>query len=312
MSAIDQQFRLSASTCEEFGRHFESYTLHRIRTSVDYPRDFAAFLHDNPLGQFLVKPDCESILHLRDLVSLGTWSRTDHFNGIAKPTMFSDMLLLLADKRSGFKMVSLYRDQKFSATERHLAGLLQPHLHAAWKRVSAIERDVGAGPLRIELKADFSPFEITEPVRIKLKHYFPHWDEGSKLPGPLDSWVAHSLLELRRQPLLRPLRALSAEGIHGRLLFRCFPEKGGEVMTIVMVEVPSSPSFLRLRREGLTLRECEVMHWIAQGKRNLELATIIGLSPRTVGKHVENAFRKLSANTRTAAVAKAFELLGRG
>jgi DNA-binding CsgD family transcriptional regulator len=82
-------------------------------------------------------------------------------------------------------------------------------------------------------------------------------------------------------------------------------------MTIIMVEVPTTPNFIELRGEGFTPRECEVMHWIAQGKRNMELAVILGLSPRTIGKHVENAFHKLSANTRTAAVAKAFELLGR-
>ena len=52
---------------------------------------------------------------------------------------------------------------------------------------------------------------------------------------------------------------------------------------------------------GLTPRECEVMHWISEGKRDSEIATILGLSPRTVEKHVCHIFEKLKVETRTAA-----------
>ncbi len=42
---------------------------------------------------------------------------------------------------------------------------------------------------------------------------------------------------------------------------------------------------------GLTPREAEVLFWIAQGKSNPDIATIIGAGVRTVHKHVENIFR---------------------
>mgnify|MGYP007080213785 CR=1 FL=1 len=35
-----------------------------------------------------------------------------------------------------------------------------------------------------------------------------------------------------------------------------------------MIETPHNPDFLLLRGRGLTSRECEVLHWIAQGKRD--------------------------------------------
>jgi DNA-binding CsgD family transcriptional regulator len=54
----------------------------------------------------------------------------------------------------------------------------------------------------------------------------------------------------------------------------------------------------------LTPRECEVMNWMRQGKRNAEIAVILGCSVRTVDKHVENILRKCGAETRTAAVLK--------
>ena len=56
----------------------------------------------------------------------------------------------------------------------------------------------------------------------------------------------------------------------------------------------------------LTVREREVLHWIRQGKRNAEIAVILNISPHTVRHHLENIFRKIGAETRTAAV-HAFE-----
>ncbi len=52
----------------------------------------------------------------------------------------------------------------------------------------------------------------------------------------------------------------------------------------------------------LTPRELEVFGWLHEGKRNSEIAIIVGCSKRTIDKHVENILRKTGAETRTAAV----------
>jgi DNA-binding CsgD family transcriptional regulator len=67
--------------------------------------------------------------------------------------------------------------------------------------------------------------------------------------------------------------------------------------------------FLRLRTWGLTPRECEVVFWIAQGKRDAEISGILGCAPKTVSKHVENLLAKLGVETRLAAVCAAQERL---
>lgn len=54
---------------------------------------------------------------------------------------------------------------------------------------------------------------------------------------------------------------------------------------------------------ALTRREAEVMSWVARGKTNRDIADILGMSPRTVNKHLEHIFEKLGVETRTAAVA---------
>lgn len=53
----------------------------------------------------------------------------------------------------------------------------------------------------------------------------------------------------------------------------------------------------------LTQRETEVLTWVARGKTNKDIADILGLSPRTVNKHLEHAYVKLGVETRTAAAA---------
>src|SRR5690606_42924 len=60
---------------------------------------------------------------------------------------------------------------------------------------------------------------------------------------------------------------------------------------------------------GLTARESEVLLWIAQGKSNRDVATILNCSPRTVNKHLEQIYSKLAVDNRTAAAMAAVRCL---
>jgi DNA-binding response OmpR family regulator len=57
------------------------------------------------------------------------------------------------------------------------------------------------------------------------------------------------------------------------------------------------------RELGLTSREGEVLSWLSKGKTNRDIAQILGLSPRTVDKHLEQIYAKLGVENRTAAAA---------
>ena len=69
-----------------------------------------------------------------------------------------------------------------------------------------------------------------------------------------------------------------------------------------------NPANLRTRF-GLTTREAEVLHWVAQAKRNGEIAIILGISERTVQKHMERILATLGVENRTAAANVAREFL---
>jgi DNA-binding NarL/FixJ family response regulator len=59
----------------------------------------------------------------------------------------------------------------------------------------------------------------------------------------------------------------------------------------------------------LTPRVAETLLWLAQGKTNGEIATILGNSESTVKKHVLEIFARLGVETRGAAALRALEVL---
>ena len=60
---------------------------------------------------------------------------------------------------------------------------------------------------------------------------------------------------------------------------------------------------------GLTHRESEVLLWIAKGKSNRDIGEILGLSARTVTKHLEQIYVKLGVENRASAAVKAANVL---
>ena len=57
----------------------------------------------------------------------------------------------------------------------------------------------------------------------------------------------------------------------------------------------------------LTDREIEVLHLMAQGLSNRDMAASLGITPKTVGHHVEHIYDKIGVSTRAAAAIYAIE-----
>jgi len=58
---------------------------------------------------------------------------------------------------------------------------------------------------------------------------------------------------------------------------------------------------------GLTAREVEVLRLVAAGKTNRAIANNLGISEKTIARHVSNIFTKLGLSTRAAATAYAYK-----
>jgi len=58
----------------------------------------------------------------------------------------------------------------------------------------------------------------------------------------------------------------------------------------------------RAAQPTLTPREIQVMELVSEGRRNKEIASLLGISEETVQVHLKNIFAKLKVSERTAAV----------
>jgi DNA-binding NarL/FixJ family response regulator len=120
------------------------------------------------------------------------------------------------------------------------------------------------------------------------------------LPGALRAWLAGApataaadatdAFDFDCNGLALRARRLGQAGAGQSLLLL---EKRGEAAA-------AAPSLASYR---LTQREIEVLMWVARGKTNKDIADILGMSPRTVNKHLEHIYVKLGVETRTAAAA---------
>jgi DNA-binding CsgD family transcriptional regulator len=81
----------------------------------------------------------------------------------------------------------------------------------------------------------------------------------------------------------------------------------------VFEELGAAPALADLDRptgltaHGLSPRELEVLRHLAAGRTNRDIAEELGISERTVDRHVSNLYTKLDVSTRAAATAWAYE-----
>ena len=61
-----------------------------------------------------------------------------------------------------------------------------------------------------------------------------------------------------------------------------------------------------MSRRGLTRREAQVVSHLARGETNAQIALSLGLSRRTIEKHLERVFAKLGVSNRTQALMRAW------
>jgi DNA-binding CsgD family transcriptional regulator len=119
-----------------------------------------------------------------------------------------------------------------------------------------------------------------------------HYPDQSRhrLPTPL--W------DILSPQFTRTLTALSfPDG--GRLCAHIGPNANG--WQLELWEDSSAIPSHRLERFKLTQRQSEVLQWLANGKGNSEIALILGISPRTVEKHLEAVYRQIGVENRLAA-----------
>lgn len=164
----------------------------------------------------------------------------------------------------------------------------------------------GSGRSVLALSADGSIAWTTPRAADVLAELFPGWSAASGSPP---------------EPLAQPMRRIQASGAAEGPATRF--DLGGVRLEVALIGRSGTEEWLfRIsrssekaeeralsRRHGLTLREAEVLLWVSRGKPNREISEILGISPRTVNKHLEQVFEKLGVENRASAAVSAVRTL---
>ena len=137
-----------------------------------------------------------------------------------------------------------------------------------------------------------------------LERYFPDHLDAGLLPTPLAQWLAQD----------PRANAWQTEREEGRLDVQLFAlgQPGTHLMLLLEEKLRQVNGPARLLRWGLTVREAEVLFWVAHGKTNQDVAEILETSIHTVKKHMANLMVKMGVENRLVAGLRAAELLELG
>ncbi len=285
----------------------------------DTPR-FVHYLPEHPLFPIYARSPGTAPLKISDIVTQRQFRRTGLYSECYRALGAEHQIAVPSPARAGFfRVVALNRKRHdFSERERRLLAVVQPHAALAYRNAEALARlqrhvhmlrraldESGLGVMLVDPKGRVRT--RTESARLLTRKYLDQ-SSGSELPTSLLAWTRSQLAAIdgNGSPHPNPLVVERGdERLVVRLLVDC--DRGEHLLLMEEQQTTFRPS--AYQAIGLGRREAEVLAWVARGKTNDETAAILGLSPRTVQKHLEHIFEKLAVETRTAAVARARDLI---
>ncbi len=200
----------------------------------------------------------------------------------------------------------------FTDREQLLLELLRPHLRQAHRNAVAFTTLRRRFDLLMSQLAAYVVstdrhghirFATGDAVE-RLEGYLGHEREPGRLPAELEAWRAEQLARLRaNDDVPTHLEPFVRESAAKRLVVRHLLDDDGSLLLIE--ELPLAIDGEALRGLGLTRREAEVLSLVAAGKSNAHVSDALGVSLRTVEKHLEHVYAKLGVESRAAAVALA-------
>ena len=198
------------------------------------------------------------------------------------------------------------RQNDFTERDRAILEMLRPHLVIAFNHLAvAGERQNLLDCARLALKEFSSATIIVNTQGRILYHVGPglQWIGAARsesLPAAMTHWISEYPLNSRR-------KAMCLTAPAGEVHIRAVPTTSRNRILLVLTLDGDSPSSQGDNDFGLTPRENEVARWICRGKSNADIAAILGISPRTVHKHVEHIFARLGVESRVALTVRLLE-----
>jgi DNA-binding CsgD family transcriptional regulator len=282
-----------------------------------------ASIHEHPLLVHYRNTGDERPRTISDVCGRREFHRLRLYAELYRPLGIEDQLVL-GIRAAGSRVMgfSFSRESpSFSERDRLLLDLFRPHVLAAQANARQLERsgftiEALLGGIEEEhvgvLVVDARGHVVSGTRRAWhwLRLYLDSRASPSRgLPDSLLRWfraTASRLFAPGQVPI--PPAPLTVDRSGGRLIVRLMYQAEPERAVLTMrEEVSSSPGPFD-ERLPLTPREAQVLEWIAKGKSNRDIATILDIRIATVKKHLERVFDKLDCDSRTGALLRAREM----
>jgi DNA-binding CsgD family transcriptional regulator len=293
----------------------------------DTPEILGKYSYQHPLVTHIVRTKDSTPRRITDFVSQRQFRTTALFNELFHPLRIpytmglglglaphSQWPVALACHRSG-------RD--FTADELAIADVLSPHIVQAFGNaatVTKMQEELSTLSRTIE-EMNRAVLALTPQGCIQwatprahrlLTDYGLQGNRRSDwLPPRLREWVGQQLAKLGSpSDLPFPLDPLVITREDRTLTVRFIQD--GAKRLLFLDETRVSFPLDSLATLGLSRRETEILGWVAHGKTNLEIGMILGISHRTVQKHLEHVYGRLGVENRYAAMTMALDVMRRG
>lgn len=272
---------------------------------------FAAHHADHPCKADYERTGNGRARLISDFCSAREWEATNLFNECYRPQGLRDQLsIALTPPTSGSVVaVALNRSRRnFRQRDKTVLDLLRPHLmqayHIAYRfeRYEALMREQqgrGRGTVKVRWPRLLIDALDGEAKRL-LDNFFPGWGRTpTTLPAELGGPVAAMLARYGLPEMLCCSRTLTL-AVRGRRLdvtIRLVEPglaRDAWECCLLLEETVTAPC------DVLSRREQEIADLLPLGLSNKEIAARLGISPKTVGKHLENIFDKLGVTRRAA------------
>lgn len=284
-----------------------------------YASVIAMYANQHPILCYMREKKDGSAKTYSDFLSMREWRRTAVYNEFYWPLRIPYLLAMALTVGRRIITVSRHRDgHEFHDRARTMFNVVRPHIRQAMQNALAVSqmknhlsftdqamRLRGQSVLSATLNGHIK-FSTPSAQQLFTKYGLDSRPWPNRLPPRIQTWLKYQDEHLHSPAdVPAPIRPLIIPSYGGALHIRCFREQTRYLL--VLEEHRRDVLQAKLNHLGLSPRETEVLRWVVGNKTNPEIGTILGISPRTVQKHLERIYVRLGVENRAAAASVARE-----
>ena len=289
------------------------------RPDVSTPENmavFAEYVHQHKMIPIALEKKDGRAMKMTDVIRQQDFERTELFNEFYRKHQFNRQMGLAlpvaSDLTVSCAVTSGGRD--FTERDRLMLTLAAPHMlnairnAIAYERIDTTLKNTGSGILSLD--PDGKVIFMTDSATELFEAYFAGDGLAANgVPTGVLDWATRNASTAQNVETDAPPPPLTVVNSRGTLTVRLMLNHSTRERTLLFGEERATRPDIAINVHNLTTRETEILFWIKNGKSNSVIAEILGISMRTVHKHVEHIYQKLGVETRTAAILIGLEIL---